>query len=65
LAIEASVVSNFLINDSWTINDVETLSAFPIRLLNMNAAYGAGIGIACATLLNFAMAKNFVWRSCP
>ncbi len=55
LAIEASIISNFVLNDYFTFADRRTgkTGSFAFRLLKFNAACAAGAGIQYGLLLLF------------
>lgn len=44
VAIEASIITNFLLNDRWTFKDRRGSKVFS-RLLKYNAVSGAGVGV--------------------
>jgi dolichol-phosphate mannosyltransferase len=44
IAIEASIISNFLLNDRWTFRDRRDNKVWP-RLLRFNTVSAAGIGV--------------------
>lgn len=44
VAIEASIITNFLLNDRWTFKDRRGSKVLP-RLLKYNAVSGAGVGV--------------------
>jgi putative flippase GtrA len=51
IAIEASILSNFLLNDNWTFVDINTHSSVITRFLKLNAVYSIGMVINLGLLL--------------
>jgi len=51
IAIEASILSNFILNENWTFVDIDSSSTVAVRFLKMNAVYAAGLAINLGVLL--------------
>ncbi|HWQ20326.1 MAG TPA: GtrA family protein [Methanotrichaceae archaeon] len=51
LAIEASILSNSILNDRWTFSDSGSSSSTLVRILKMNAVYLVGSAINLAILV--------------